>query len=149
MLHGQHSNIQITMTIAQEALAAAQGLPLESLIRAAAELRDAGHRHITFSPKVFIPLTRLCRDRWVQPEGSLGTSFCGREVHLSRGVVGQHRWTVCRCLMGACPVGTCAVFAACLPVAHLSSSSCPASQLWLLHVCHAACAGAASVHDSG
>lgn len=30
---------------------------------AAAALRDTAHRHITFSPKVFIPLTRLCRDR--------------------------------------------------------------------------------------
>ena len=51
--------------IVQEALAASQALPLEHLMRAAAELRDAGHRHITFSPQVFIPLTRLCRDRWV------------------------------------------------------------------------------------
>ena len=30
---------------------------------AAARLRDSSHRSITFSPKVFIPLTRLCRDR--------------------------------------------------------------------------------------
>lgn len=34
---------------------------------AAAAVRDAAHRHITFSPKVFIPLTRLCRDRCVPP----------------------------------------------------------------------------------
>lgn len=47
----------------QEALAHAEALPLEALMAAAAELRDVGHRHITFSPKVFIPLTRLCRDR--------------------------------------------------------------------------------------
>lgn len=38
--------------VVQEALAAAQALPLEHLMRAAADLRDAGHRHITFSPKV-------------------------------------------------------------------------------------------------
>ena len=35
-----------------------------SLCRAAARLRDQGKgRTISFSPKVFIPLTRLCRDR--------------------------------------------------------------------------------------
>lgn len=47
----------------QEVLAAAEGVPLAELMAAAAQLRDTGHRHITFSPKVFIPLTRLCRDR--------------------------------------------------------------------------------------
>lgn len=36
---------------------------LPSLCRAAAELRDRGKgRTVTFSPKVFLPLTRLCRD---------------------------------------------------------------------------------------
>src|SRR6185437_1521946 len=35
----------------------------EDLMRAAAERRDAAHGDaITFSPKVFIPLTQLCRD---------------------------------------------------------------------------------------
>ena len=48
---------------AQQLLDAVQGLPLEELMSAAAALRDSAHRHITFSPKVFIPLTRLCRDR--------------------------------------------------------------------------------------
>ncbi|MGI8684915.1 MAG: 5-amino-6-(D-ribitylamino)uracil--L-tyrosine 4-hydroxyphenyl transferase CofH [Acidimicrobiales bacterium] len=38
--------------------------PLAELLTAAAEVRDAAHgRRVTFSPKVFIPLTRLCRDR--------------------------------------------------------------------------------------
>lgn len=46
----------------QDVLAAGEALPLRALMAAAAEVRDAGHRHITFSPKVFIPLTRLCRD---------------------------------------------------------------------------------------
>ena len=38
--------------------------PLADLMAAAAAVRDQAHgRRITFSPKVFIPLTRLCRDR--------------------------------------------------------------------------------------
>src|SRR5277367_2988445 len=37
--------------------------PLAELIDAAGRLRDEGHgRHITYSRKVFIPLTKLCRD---------------------------------------------------------------------------------------
>jgi len=39
-------------------------LPLDTLLARAAAVRDARHgRRITFSPKVFIPLTMLCRDR--------------------------------------------------------------------------------------
>jgi FO synthase len=38
--------------------------PLDELLRQAAAARDATTgRHITYSPKVFIPLTKLCRDR--------------------------------------------------------------------------------------
>src|ERR1700730_894218 len=38
--------------------------PLADLLSQAAEVRDRAHGHrVTFSPKVFIPLTRLCRDR--------------------------------------------------------------------------------------
>jgi 7,8-didemethyl-8-hydroxy-5-deazariboflavin synthase CofH subunit/7,8-didemethyl-8-hydroxy-5-deazariboflavin synthase CofG subunit len=38
--------------------------PLDELVRAAARVRDdAFGNHVTFSPKVFIPLTMLCRDR--------------------------------------------------------------------------------------
>src|SRR3954468_12093810 len=37
--------------------------PLEDLCAEARALRDAGHgRLVTYSPKVFIPLTKLCRD---------------------------------------------------------------------------------------
>src|SRR3954466_15534032 len=37
--------------------------PLEELLADARRLRDAGHgRLVTYSPKVFIPLTKLCRD---------------------------------------------------------------------------------------
>jgi len=46
-----------------EALALAESDDLAALLDAAASLRDAGHGAcITFSPKVFIPLTQLCRD---------------------------------------------------------------------------------------
>jgi FO synthase len=39
-------------------------IPLERLLEAASTLRDAGHgRRVTYSRKVFIPLTQLCRDR--------------------------------------------------------------------------------------
>ncbi|HEX4778300.1 MAG TPA: 5-amino-6-(D-ribitylamino)uracil--L-tyrosine 4-hydroxyphenyl transferase CofH [Acidimicrobiia bacterium] len=38
--------------------------PLDDLTREAARTRDAGHgARMTFSPKVFVPLTMLCRDR--------------------------------------------------------------------------------------
>ena len=40
-----------------------EAAPLAELIRAAGRLRDEGHgRHISYSRKVFIPLTHLCRD---------------------------------------------------------------------------------------
>ena len=46
-----------------QALAGADASDLSDLCAAAAELRDqAKGRTVTFSPKVFIPLTRLCRD---------------------------------------------------------------------------------------
>ncbi|HEX9787373.1 MAG TPA: 7,8-didemethyl-8-hydroxy-5-deazariboflavin synthase CofG [Candidatus Binatia bacterium] len=44
-------------------LVAAQGDELHALLAAAAELRDRHKgRVVTFSPKVFVPLTNLCRD---------------------------------------------------------------------------------------
>ncbi|MGS2614357.1 bifunctional FO biosynthesis protein CofGH [Micromonospora sp. LZ34] len=51
------------------ALLSARGGALDELLRIAAAVRDAGLREagrpgvVTFSKKVFIPLTRLCRDR--------------------------------------------------------------------------------------
>ena len=40
------------------------GAPLPELLEAAAAVRDTSHgRRVTYSPKVFIPLTQLCRDR--------------------------------------------------------------------------------------
>ena len=45
------------------ALIAANGSSLNDLCYAASQMRDAGKgKTVTFSPKVFIPLTRLCRD---------------------------------------------------------------------------------------
>ncbi|MCW3839809.1 bifunctional FO biosynthesis protein CofGH [Micromonospora yasonensis] len=50
-------------------LLTARGAALDELLRIAGEVRDAGLREagrpgvVTFSKKVFIPLTRLCRDR--------------------------------------------------------------------------------------
>ena len=42
----------------------ARGADLDALCDAAARIRDAGHgRIVTYSRKVFVPLTRLCRDR--------------------------------------------------------------------------------------
>ena len=39
-------------------------LPLQELLLRAASIRDAAHgTRITYSPKVFIPLTMLCRDK--------------------------------------------------------------------------------------
>src|SRR6476619_7937639 len=39
------------------------GRPLDELCAEARRLRDEGHgRLVTYSPKVFIPLTKLCRD---------------------------------------------------------------------------------------
>lgn len=47
----------------EEALALAEGGDLEPLLEAARARRDLGHPSvISYSPKVFIPLTQLCRD---------------------------------------------------------------------------------------
>src|SRR5580693_3491444 len=48
---------------ASELAARFQSMPLAGLMAAAAALRDEGHgRLISYSRKVFIPLTKLCRD---------------------------------------------------------------------------------------
>ena len=45
-------------------LEALEHAPLDELVAEAGRVRDAGHgNRITFSPKVFVPLTMLCRDR--------------------------------------------------------------------------------------
>ncbi len=55
--------------------------PLSELMSEAARLRDAAHgARVTFSPKVFIPLTMLCRDRcgyctFAKPPAHLATPY--------------------------------------------------------------------------
>jgi len=47
-----------------EALALARGPDLDRLLALASRLRDLGHGEVvTYSPKVFVPLSMLCRDR--------------------------------------------------------------------------------------
>src|SRR3990170_3042622 len=74
------------------ALLAARGEELERLCHAAARVRDAGLLDagrpgvVTYSPKVFVPVTRLCRDRchyctFVTVPGKLAAE--GRAAYLS------------------------------------------------------------------
>ena len=71
------------------ALLGARGEQLDRLCAAAARVRDAGLRAagrpgiVTYSPKVFIPVTRLCRDRCHY------CTFVTTPGHLARGAHGQ------------------------------------------------------------
>jgi len=62
--------------------------PLDELLRQAAAVRDATTwRRITYSPKVFIPLTQLCRDRcgyctFAQPPARLESPYLSPEEVL-------------------------------------------------------------------
>ena len=61
-LHQHFSNAETVMS-AEALRTLACELDLSELISRASVLRDQGHGTIqTFSPKVFIPLTHLCRD---------------------------------------------------------------------------------------
>ena len=82
-----------------EALALARitdGPELEDLLARAAALRDArGHGRITYSPKVFIPLTKLCRDvchycTFAQPPRR-GRAYLDREEVLEIARAGSTR----------------------------------------------------------
>ena len=63
--------------------------PLHELMAAATEVRDRSRgRRVTYSPKVFIPLTQLCRDRcgyctFARPPARLGAPFLSPEQVLS------------------------------------------------------------------
>src|SRR5207237_5091453 len=73
----------------------ARGEELDRLVRVAGSLRDRGLEAagrpgvVTYSPKVFVPLTRLCRDRchyctFVTVPGRLGRSpDSGAQPYLS------------------------------------------------------------------
>ena len=74
--------------------------PLESLMAEARAVRDAAHgTRVTYSPKVFIPLTMLCRDRcgyctFAQPPARLDAPYldpeAGRRPRPLRRRVGCH-----------------------------------------------------------
>src|SRR5437879_7903162 len=63
--------------------------PLAELMAAAAAVRDARHgTRVTYSPKVFIPLTMLCRDKcgyctFAQPPARLDAPFLSPEQVLA------------------------------------------------------------------
>ncbi len=63
-------------------------LPLQDLLAAASEVRDRAHgSRITFSPKVFIPLTQLCRDHcgyctFAQPPARMAAPYLSPEEVL-------------------------------------------------------------------
>jgi len=64
-------------------------LPLPALLERARQIRDEAHRRrVTFSPKVFIPLTMLCRDKcgyctFAQPPARLEAPFLTPEQVLA------------------------------------------------------------------
>src|SRR5438105_6833429 len=63
--------------------------PLDELLAAASSVRDRAHgRRVTFSPKVFIPLTMLCRDRcgyctFAQPPARLAAPYLSSDEVLA------------------------------------------------------------------
>ena len=63
-------------------------MPLDELMAAARAVRDASHgTRVTYSPKVFVPLTMLCRDRcgyctFAQPPARLGSPYLTPEQVL-------------------------------------------------------------------
>jgi len=65
------------------------GAPLSDLTAAAASVRDVAHGdRMTFSPKVFVPLTMLCRDRcgyctFAKPPARLGSPYLPLEEVLA------------------------------------------------------------------
>ncbi|MGH9284062.1 MAG: 7,8-didemethyl-8-hydroxy-5-deazariboflavin synthase CofG, partial [Acidimicrobiales bacterium] len=98
-------------------------LPIDELARRAAAVRDrAFGRVVTWSPKVFIPLTRLCRDRcgyctfaqpparlaapYLEPEEVLAIARAGaaagcHEALFTLGEAPEERWPQARDWLGA------------------------------------------------
>ena len=78
-----------------ESLLTARGGDLTRLMRTAARLRDLGHGDIvTYSPKVFIPLTMLCRDHchyctFAKPPAKLDAAFLTPEEAVSIAEAGR------------------------------------------------------------
>ncbi len=77
------------------ALMAARGPALEELLGIAASLRDLGHgRTVTYSRKVFVPLTMLCRDvchycTFAKPPAKLDRPFLTPEEVLAIAEAGR------------------------------------------------------------
>jgi len=80
-----------------EALLAARGTALEDLCEIASALRDLGHgRTITYSRKVFIPLTMLCRDHchyctFAKPPAKLDKPFLTPDEVVAIAEAGQRQ----------------------------------------------------------
>ncbi len=78
-----------------EALLAARGDDLERLMAVAARLRELGHGHtVTYSRKVFIPLTMLCRDHchyctFAKPPAKLDAPFLAPEEVVAIAEAGR------------------------------------------------------------
>ena len=84
-----------------EALLQARGPDLERLMELAARLRDLGHGDVvTYSRKVFIPLTMLCRDHchyctFAKPPAKLDAPFLTPEEAVAIAEAGR-RWAARR-----------------------------------------------------
>src|ERR1700737_5156211 len=71
--------------------------PLDEVVHEAGRLRDRGHgSRVTFSPKVFIPLTMLCRDRcgyctFAKPPARLEAPFLSLDQVLEIARAGASR----------------------------------------------------------
>jgi FO synthase len=78
-----------------EALMAARGSALDGLMEVASRLRDLGHsRAITYSRKVFVPLTMLCRDHchyctFAKPPAKLDKPFLTPEEVVAIAEAGR------------------------------------------------------------
>jgi len=78
-----------------EALLSARGHALKGLMEVAAGLRDLGHgRAVTYSRKVFIPLTMLCRDHchyctFAKPPAKLDAPFLTPEQAVAIAAAGR------------------------------------------------------------
>jgi FO synthase len=76
------------------------GVPLDELLAQASAIRDTAHgRRVTYSPKVFIPLTMLCRDKcgyctFAQPPARLESPYLAPDevlrIALRGGEAGCH-----------------------------------------------------------
>ena len=87
-----------TLTVDEaEALLGARGDSLDHLLATAARLRDLGHgKTVTYSRKVFIPLTMLCRDHchyctFAKPPAKLDAPFLTPEQVVSIAEAGREQ----------------------------------------------------------